>query len=74
MTSYAFQDPKGNVIKKWSNLTEPKFGVVNRTFPMDDKPVLGEWKIKAKAGVSSYVHLFLLFIYQETWDLRVLFL
>ncbi|XP_060578353.1 CD109 antigen-like isoform X2 [Ruditapes philippinarum] len=38
-------DPKGNMMKKMTNVSESQWGVVEDFLVMDTEPVLGKWKI-----------------------------
>ncbi|XP_045170199.2 CD109 antigen-like [Mercenaria mercenaria] len=47
-------DPKGNQMKKMTNVSDTTYGVVEDSLIMDTEPVLGKWKIT----VSTNEHLF----------------
>ncbi|XP_053374571.1 CD109 antigen-like isoform X1 [Mercenaria mercenaria] len=49
-------DPKGNQMKKLTNVSEAMYGVVEDFLIMDTEPVLGKWKITVKTDrqVSDY--------------------
>ncbi|KAH3716732.1 hypothetical protein DPMN_059461 [Dreissena polymorpha] len=42
-------DPKGNHMKKMTNVSSGVYGVVEDLMIMDDEPVLGKWRIESKA-------------------------
>ncbi|KAJ8305154.1 hypothetical protein KUTeg_017289 [Tegillarca granosa] len=49
------QDPKDNKIKQILGAQEAEYGVVTGSMIMDEKPTLGQWKIKVSTEVSSTV-------------------
>ncbi|XP_053374577.1 CD109 antigen-like isoform X2 [Mercenaria mercenaria] len=49
-------DPKGNQMKKLTNVSESTYGVVEDFLIMDTEPVLGRWKITVSTNKRSSSH------------------
>lgn len=49
----SFQDPNRNKIAQWLNVTGQKQGVYQGSLQLSDNPLLGDWKIDVRIGVST---------------------
>ncbi|KAJ8305162.1 hypothetical protein KUTeg_017297 [Tegillarca granosa] len=51
-------DPKNNKVKQILGARDPEYGVVSGSMIMDDKPTLGQWKIKVSTEGYTYQKFF----------------